>query len=322
MQKFIYSLFFILLLSSCVTQKEYNRVLDQYLNAEVEKKQQQLSCDSFKRSLQKENTEINYQLEKMTEKANELVSQRTTLENEISALNKQFSKSKQDYLQQLQQSTIKDQKTNADLIQMQLDLEKQKFVLDKKEFDLLKLTSELSSREQKIKELESLLAKQQTTSELLKEAVKNALTNFSAGDLNVHTKNGKVYVSMSDKLLFKSGSTQVETLGIEALGKLSDVIKKNPDIEVTIEGHTDNIPYLSNGSLLKDNWDLSLMRSSAVLHILLDKYKVNPKQVTASGKGEFFPIELNSTPEGRAKNRRTEIILIPKIDQLIQLLGQ
>ena len=127
---------------------------------------------------------------------------------------------------------------------------------------------------------------------------------------------------MSDKLLFKSGSTLVEAKGIEALGKIADVVKKNPDIQVNVEGHTDNVPYGSNGGLLKDNWDLSLMRASSVLHIMTDKYKVNAKQITGSGRGEFFPIETNTTPEGRAKNRRTEIILTPKIDHLLNLLGQ
>jgi chemotaxis protein MotB len=103
---------------------------------------------------------------------------------------------------------------------------------------------------------------------------------------------------------------------------LAEVIKKNPDIAVTIEGHTDNVPYVSSGGLIKDNWDLSLMRASSVLHLLTEKYKVSSKQVIGSGRGEFFPIESNATPEGRAKNRRTEIILTPKIDKLLDMLGQ
>jgi chemotaxis protein MotB len=126
---------------------------------------------------------------------------------------------------------------------------------------------------------------------------------------------------MSDKLLFKSGSTAVEPKGIEALGKLADVIKKNTDIMVNVEGHTDNVPYKSSISNIKDNWDLSLMRASSVLHILTEKYFVSRLQLMASGKGEFSPKASNVTPEGKAQNRRTEIILTPKIDKVMQLLN-
>lgn len=318
----LYLLFTILLTSSCVTQKEYARVLDQYLNSEIEKKAQMLECDSIKRAILKENSDFKYQLEKLMDKSAELVTQKDSLKNVIDGLNTQYSSSQQEYLQKLKTAADKDQKTNADLIQMQLDLEKQKFDLDKKESDLKKLTADLSLRETKIAELEKLLSDQKLQSEQLRDAIKKALTDFSAGELSVYTKDGKVYVSMSDKLLYKSGSTLVESKGVEALGKIADVVKKNPDIQVNIEGHTDNVPYASNGGLLKDNWDLSLMRASSVLHIMTDKYKVNAKQIIGSGRGEFFPIESNATPDGRAKNRRTEIILTPKIDQLFNLIGK
>ena len=318
----LYLLFTILLTSSCVTQKEYARVLDQYLNSEIEKKAQMLECDSIKRAILKENSDFKYQLEKLMDKSSELVAQKDSLKKVIDGLNTQYSSAQQEYLQKLKTAADKDQKTNADLIQMQLDLEKQKFDLDKKESDLKKLTADLSLRETKIAELEKLLSDQKLQSEQLRDAIKKALTDFSAGELSVYTKDGKVYVSMSDKLLFKSGSTLVESKGVEALGKIADVVKKNPDIQVNVEGHTDNVPYASNGGLLKDNWDLSLMRASSVLHIMTDKYKVNAKQIIGSGRGEFFPIESNATPDGRAKNRRTEIILTPKIDQLFNLIGK
>ena len=311
-----------MLFTNCVTQKEYSRVLDQYLNSEIEKKAQALECDSIKRAILKENSDYKYQLENLLDKTAELVAQKDSLKKVIDGMNAQYSTAQQEYLQKLKSAADKDQKTNADLIQMQLDLEKQKFDLDKKESDLKKLTADLSLRETKIAELEKLLSDQKLQSEALRDAIKKALTDFTAGELSVYTKDGKVYVSMSDKLLFKSGSTLVEAKGIEALGKIAEVVKKNPDIQVNVEGHTDNVPYSSNGGLLKDNWDLSLMRASSVLHIMTDKYKVNAKQISGSGRGEFFPIETNSTSEGRAKNRRTEIILTPKIDQLLNLIGQ
>jgi chemotaxis protein MotB len=322
MKKISLYIIVVVLFTNCVTQKEYARVLDQYLNSEIEKKAQMLECDSIKRAILKENSDFKYQLEKLMDKSAELVTQKDSLKNVIDGLNTQYSSSQQEYLQKLKTAADKDQKTNADLIQMQLDLEKQKFDLDKKESDLKKLTADLSLRETKIAELEKLLSDQKLQSEQLRDAIKKALTDFSAGELSVYTKDGKVYVSMSDKLLYKSGSTLVESKGVEALGKIADVVKKNPDIQVNIEGHTDNVPYASNGGLLKDNWDLSLMRASSVLHIMTDKYKVNAKQIIGSGRGEFFPIESNATPDGRAKNRRTEIILTPKIDQLFNLIGK
>ncbi len=244
-----------------------------------------------------------------------------SMQKEIDDQSALFSKTQQEYLQKLKTAGDKDQRTNADLLQMQLDLEKQKIALQQKEADLKKANADLLAREAKILELNTLLTEQKTKADALRDAIKKALTDFSAGELSVYTKDGKVYVSMSDKLLFKSGSTSVESKGVDALGKLSDVIKKNPDILVNIEGHTDNVPFGSNGGLIKDNWDLSLMRSSSVLHILTDKYKVSSMQVVASGRGEFFPKENNSTPEGRAANRRTEIILAPKVDKLLNLVN-
>ena len=205
--------------------------------------------------------------------------------------------------------------------QAQSNLEKQKLTLDQKQKDLDKLQSEIALKSNRINDLEKTLNEQKMQSEKLKNMITDALVKFNAGELEVYTKDGKVYVSMSDKLLFKSGSTIVETKGIEALGKLADVIKKNPDILVNIEGHTDNVPYSSSAGCIKDNWDLSLMRASSVLHILTEKYFVSRLQLTASGKGEFSPKATNITPEGKAQNRRTEIILTPKIDKIMELLN-
>jgi len=125
-------------------------------------------------------------------------------------------------------------------------------------------------------------------------------------------------VSLSDKLLFKSGSAAIEDKGIEAIKVLADVLTKNSDIDILVEGHTDNIPIKT--ALYKDNWDLSVARSLSIVRILTDEYKIPPTRLTASGKGEFSPKVSNSTPEGRASNRRTEIILSPKLDEIMKLL--
>ncbi len=311
----------VILLTNCVTQKEYDKALNDYLNEAIKNRSLTQSLDSLKSDCAASNTSFTAQLEQLRNDSTGLADLVESMRKELDEQTAQFSQAQQDYLRKLKEAGDKNQKTNADLIQMQLDLEKQKIALQQKEADLKKANTDLLAREAKITELEKLLTEQKTKADALRDAIKKALTDFSAGELSVYTKDGKVYVSMSDKLLFKSGSTTVESKGVDALGKLSEVIKKNPDIQVNIEGHTDNVPYGSNGGLIKDNWDLSLMRSSSVLHILTDKYKVSSLQVIASGRGEFFPIESNATAEGKARNRRTEIILAPKVDKLLNLVN-
>jgi len=144
------------------------------------------------------------------------------------------------------------------------------------------------------------------------------LLGFNSDELSVEVKNGKVYVSMSDKLLFKSGSAAVEAKGKEAIKLLAGVLEKNQDIDILIEGHTDNVPIKT--AVYRDNWDLSVARATSIVRILTDEYKIIPTRLTASGKGEFWPRATNETPEGRASNRRTEIILSPKLDEIMQLL--
>jgi Flagellar motor protein len=149
-------------------------------------------------------------------------------------------------------------------------------------------------------------------------SVQDALLGFSSDELSVTQKNGKVYVAMSDKLLFESGSAKVDKRGKEALAKLADVLNKQNDIDVFIEGHTDNKPI--NTVQFKDNWDLSVIRATSVVRILTKDYGVSSLQIQPSGRGEFMPVASNETADGRSKNRRTEIIMAPKLDKLMQLL--
>jgi len=178
----------------------------------------------------------------------------------------------------------------------------------------------LSDREKALREMRAIIARQDSITKRLNDVLRNALLGFKSDELSVEIKNGKVYVSLSDKLLFKSGSAAVESKGKEAIQLLADVLQKNPDIDILIEGHTDNVPIKT--AVYKDNWDLSVGRATTIVRILTDEYKILPTRVTASGKGEFSPKISNETPEGRAKNRRTEIILSPKLDEIMQLLNQ
>jgi len=177
---------------------------------------------------------------------------------------------------------------------------------------------ELNKREQIINELQEMIKAQNDKVQALLSNIKNALIGFSSDELSVEEKDGKVYVALSDKLLFQSGSAQVDKRGIEALAILAGVLSKQVDIDVMIEGHTDDRPI--NTVQFRDNWDLSVIRATSVVRILTKEYGISPLQIQPSGRGEFMPIATNETTEGRSRNRRTEIIISPKLDQLIEML--
>ena len=176
----------------------------------------------------------------------------------------------------------------------------------------------LAEREATINKLQAEVDAQNARLQSLLNSVKDALLGFSSDELTVTEKNGKIYVAMSDKLLFESGSAQVNKQGKEALGKLAEVLKKQHDIDVFIEGHTDNKPIKT--VQFKDNWDLSVVRATSVVRILTKDYGVNPLQILPCGRGEFMPVDNNDSVEGRAHNRRTEIIMAPKLDKLMDIL--
>lgn len=177
----------------------------------------------------------------------------------------------------------------------------------------------LMAQEEKIKQLQAILDKQRENTEKLRQKLAAALGNFKAEELSVYTKNGKVYVSMSEKLLFESGSAAVNTEGKEALKQVAEALKENTDIQVLVEGHTDTVPIKIR---FQDNWALSVARSTSIVRILTMDYGLDPIRVTASGRSQYEPVADNSTPEGRAKNRRTEIILAPKLDELMNLINE
>jgi len=182
------------------------------------------------------------------------------------------------------------------------------------------LQSELYVKGKNLAELLAAMHKKDSITNSLRKAVADALMGFEGKGLTVHIKDGKVYVSMEEKLLFASGKWDVSNEGIKALKDLAKVLEKNPDINILIEGHTDNVP-LTGQNQVKDNWDLSTMRATSIVKILLANGKVNPKRLVASGRGEYLPVVPNDSPSNKAKNRRTEIILSPKLDELMQIIG-
>ena len=183
-----------------------------------------------------------------------------------------------------------------------------------------KLNANLLEREKTIAELQKMIAQQNQKVKNLLNSVKDALLGFSSDELTVREEDGKVYVAMSDKLLFESGKAIVNEQGREALGKLAEVLNKQTDIDVYIEGHTDNVPIKT--AVFQDNWDLSVIRATSVVRILTETYGVNPLQIQPCGRGEFKPVDVNTTPEGKARNRRTEIIMAPRLDKLFKMLEE
>jgi len=175
----------------------------------------------------------------------------------------------------------------------------------------------LRDQQQKLQQLQALLSQQKNKSDELKNKMSEALKGFNSSELTVVQKNGKVYVSLSENLLFPSGSAVVNPKGVDALSKLAAVLNLNNDVAVNIEGHTDSIPIRGR---FKDNWELSTARANSIVRILVESYRVDPVRVIASGHSYFDPLDVNSTAEGRAKNRRTEIILSPKLDEMYKLL--
>lgn len=178
---------------------------------------------------------------------------------------------------------------------------------------------QLEAEQKRLNDLRKMLDEQRLAVENLRQKMANALVGFNSNELTVFTKNGRVYVSLQESLLFPSGSAVVNPKGKDALGTLAQVLNANSDINVVVEGHTDSIPIRIS---YEDNWALSVARATSIVRILTNTYGVIPARVTASGRSYFEPVDTNSTPEGRQRNRRTEIILAPKLDQLMQLLQQ
>ncbi|PKP49767.1 MAG: cell envelope biogenesis protein OmpA [Bacteroidetes bacterium HGW-Bacteroidetes-12] len=286
-------------------------------NQELEEKNKELFASTEKMRKEKEGMEheikvLEKSLDQMTKNYDNVNATYQLLldkNNELLAGNKSAT---EQLMKQLQ-------KTQEELQAQEDALRALEGTLQKKETTLNKLTEELQAREKRVNELESLISRQDSMVNALKNKVKEALLGFENNGLTIEQKNGKVYVSLDESLLFASGSYSVGERGIDALKKLAKVLEQNQEINVLVEGHTDNVPLKGSGDI-KDNWDLSVKRATSVVKIITENSKTNPKRLTAAGRGEYFPLDLTNTPEGRKKNRRIEVILTPKLDELFELL--
>lgn len=236
---------------------------------------------------------------------------------ELEMMNKNENKRLAGDLQQTQEQL---QKKEDMLRKLSADLDKREESLKELETSLKETNEKLSQREIKVKELQNILNAKDSTVNALRSKVNEALLGFVNNGLTVENKNGKVYVSMEESLLFNTGSTNVDAKGVDALKKLAKVLEQNTDINVLIEGHTDDVPFNSAGGHIKDNWELSVLRATSILKILLANGKIDPVRLEAAGRGEFMPLDPGKNAEARRRNRRTEIILTPKLNELFKIL--
>jgi len=306
----------LVLTASCVSPKVYKDLEAKY--ADLKSENRKLSDEN--EALLNAKTAAENELKQLKSAYDEAVVQRDKLQSDYDATKANYDalKASYDALEKNSSAAIAaNSQKNRELL---AQLEAKEQALADENARLEKLKRDLEDRSNRVAELESVIAAKDAAMRALKDAISRALTDFEGKGLTVEQRDGKVYVSMENKLLFESGSWAVGGEGRRAVQQLGNVLGDNPDIAVLIEGHTDNVPYQGSGPLT-GNWDLSTKRATAIVNILRENASINPENLTAAGRGEYAPIATNSTPEGRAKNRRIEVILTPKLDELSKLLS-
>ncbi len=330
---------------SCVPQRKYLEVKDKQAKCEN-------NLDACKNQLRKDTIkikELSAQVKLLTKEKDGLVRDTTVLNTSLRTLTKQYDKINALNNELLKKQNLRNMQDTEEIRKLLADLQKSKDELqakedalkelekrlnqkkkhlealkseiDRKNAELTKKDSILTEKNQKLVELQKILNQKDSIVEALRKTVADALLGFKNQGLDVKIKNGKVYVSLQEKLLFKSGRWDIDPRGKEALKKLAKVLEENPDINIMVVGHTDDVPYKGSGGI-EDNWDLSTKRATSVVKYILANSNIDPKRLTAAGHGEFMPVDPAKTKEARAKNRRTEIILTPKLDELFKIMGQ
>ena len=269
-------------ITSCVSNKVFNSMKAHAINLESEIASNKVSID-----------ELNSRNQKLTDNYTQAIAERDKLNSDYIFLEKQYKK------------LLSDGSEEASRMLKEIE----------------QTQSQLNDRMQQIEELEQLLKAREEAIMAIRHKVADALLGFEGNGLSITTRDGKVYVSMEDKLLFRSGSFNIDPEGAKAVKELGIVLGQNADINIMVEGHTDNVPYNGKSQLI-DNLDLSAKRATTVVRLLLSNKDIDPSRIIASGRGEFMPIDINDNSEARAKNRRTEIILTPKLDELMQLMDK
>ncbi len=306
----------LMLTSSCVSKKIYTDLESKY--ATLRKDNRKLSDENG--TLKKDLLLSQNRLLQLQRDYDDTTAKRNQLQRDYDATKTNLDNLQTSYeaLEQNSSSAIaQNSKKNRELL---AQLEAKEQALATENGRLQKLKEDMEARSQRIAELESMIASKDAAMNKLKNAISKALTNFEGKGLTVEQRDGKVYVSMENKLLFQSGSWAVGANGKQAVNQLGAVLAENPEIAILIEGHTDNDPYTGTG-VINSNWDLSTKRATAIVQILKENSAINPENLTAAGRGEYAPIASNDTSEGKAKNRRIEVILTPKLDEISKLLN-
>lgn len=304
-------------MSSCVSSKVYNDLQSRYDALKGEKE----ALLSENQTLDSTNNNLENELNTLQDSYDTLLAERNQLRQDYDATKNNLENLKASY-EALEKNSSASIRANLDKNKELLEqLESKERILAQERSRLDALKKQLDSRSQRVDELEGLIAAKDQAMKKLKDAISSALLDFEGKGLTVEQRDGKVYVSMENKLLFQSGSWAVNENGRRAVEQLGSVLAKNPDINVLIEGHTDDVPYRGNGSL-QDNWDLSTKRATSIVRILLGNSQIDPASLTAAGKGQFVPVAPNSTTSGKAKNRRIEVVLTPKLDEITKLLNE
>ncbi len=308
MKKSTILLLFTISMVSCVPPTKFKSLQSEALTCQEENNLLKAEHEQ----LTVENKEIKGHLAMLEKDMDRAARDTVKWKEEVSRLERQTRQLNNDYsdLQEAQQALLKG--SEVEIRRLMADLQ----VAQK---DLQKREVELEARNARLTQLEEVLQQQQAGLVSLKKKVSDALLGFENQGLTVAQKNGKVFVSLEEKLLFKSGSTAVDPKGADALRKLAKVLEQNPDINVMIEGHTDDVPVIP-GSTFKDNWDLSVLRATSIVRIILEGSTINPQRLTTAGRSQYQPVDTGKNSEARQKNRRTEIILSPKLDELYKLV--
>lgn len=317
---------------SCVSGRKYKTLQDTstgFMNERDDFKTKNIELEMANREMESKMAQMEKDMASVKEEIAKAIGERDKAADELNKLTSKYN-DLQNAQEELVRGNVKEtQKLLAELQTAQDNLQKKEDLLrqleetlDTKKASLDELTYELEKRNSRLLELEKILDTQKQIVQDLKNKVSEALLGFENNGLTVTMKDGKVYVSLDEKLLFKSASWDIDANGKNALKKLAGVLEKNPGIQVTIEGHTDNVPYNPTGGQLKDNWDLSVKRATTVVRVLLEGSKIDPKRLTAAGRSEYVPVDNRTTADARQKNRRTEVVLTPDLSPLYDMINK
>ena len=331
MLRFFIYLFCVIFFVGCVTPKMHNTLMEEYSSVQaklIEKEQELLifekeseELENMIENLKKRNTILSNDsvqngraITILEEKYNELDAAYDLLVSKNSRYMSEKAKETKELLKELEIAKIELFNKEDNLLKMSDSLSNS---LSNKEKELLEVQKELDQRAKRVTELEAVIRSKDSAVTSLKSRISDALVGLEGEGLTLEKRNGKLYISLEEDLLFASGKYELNTNGVEAIKKLANVLSSQEELEILVEGHTDSIPY-SRGQL-KDNWDLSVMRATSVVKALIEN-SLNASQLTAAGRGEYLPIKSNSSSEGRSANRRIEMILSPRLDNIFKLL--